>query len=286
MFDLVSVILPTRNRVALLTEQLEALALQTYADPWELIVVDNGSADDTREVATGFAHRLPLQVMTASDRMGASYARNCGAHAANGDYLFFVDDDDRVSPGWLAAMVVAAQRWDVLRGQLRHFRAGRRGEESVPTADFDGLFRAFDFLTSITGANSGIRRDLFMELGGFDERYPRFEDTEMYWRAQLAGHEPGFVADAVLHYRLRAGVRAVFDQCYRDEKVGPQLYREYRAVGMPRSSTRKAVRAWAGIVKNAPLRLGSEQHRDDYVREVARRLGRIVGSIRHRVVYL
>ena len=70
MFDLVSVILPTRNRVALLTEQLEALALQTYADPWELIVVDNGSADDTREVATGFAHRLPLQVMTASDRIG------------------------------------------------------------------------------------------------------------------------------------------------------------------------------------------------------------------------
>jgi len=286
MFDLVSVILPTRNRVALLAEQLEALALQTYADPWELIVVDNRSVDDTREVATAFAHKLPLRLITASERMGASYARNCGAHAANGDYLFFVDDDDRVSPGWLAAMVVAAQRWDVLRGQLRHFRAGRRGEESVPTADFDGLFRAFDFLTSITGANSGIRRDLFLELGGFDERYPRFEDTELYWRAQLAGHEAGFVADAVLHYRLRAGVRAVFDQSYRDQKVAPLLYREFHALGMPRSSIRHAVRAWASIVKRAPRRLSSEQDRDDFIREIGWRFGRIVGSIRYRTLYL
>ncbi len=286
MFDLVSVILPTRNRAALLSEQLEALAHQTYDAPWELIVVDNGSVDGTHETTTAFADRLPLRVVTATDRLGASYARNCGAKSARGDYLFFIDDDDRVTPGWLAAMALAGERWDVLRGQLRHFRVGRHGPERVPAADSEGLSYAFEFLPTITGANSGIRRELFLELGGFDERYPRFEDTELYWRAQLAGHEAGFVADAVLHYRLRAGVRAVFDQSYRDQKVAPLLYREFRALGMPRSSIRHAVRAWASIIKRAPRRLSSEQDRDDFIREIGWRFGRIVGSIRYRTLYL
>lgn len=286
MFDLVSVILPTKNRAALLTEQLEALTRQTYDAPWELIVVDNGSVDPTGEMATAFADRLPIRVVTATDRFGASYARNCGAEASKGGYLFFVDDDDLVTPGWLAAMVRGAERWDVIRGQLRHFRVGPDGPEMVPTSDNEGLFYAFEFLPTITGANSGIRRDLFMELGGFDERYRRYEDTQLYWRAQLAGHEPGFVADAVLHYRLRAGARAVFGQSYRDEKVAPLLYREFRAVGMPRTSAKYAIRAWARIAKNAPRQLRTQRDREELVREIGVRLGRIVGSIRHGVLYL
>jgi GT2 family glycosyltransferase len=137
--------------------------------------------------------------VTAAERTGASFARNRGADVALGDYLLFADDDDRVTPGWLEAMAAAAEQADIIRGKDRYVHQGPDGIGNVATSDSDGLNYFLGFLPSISGANCGIRKELFQKVGGFSERYQRLEDTELFWRAQLANREPPrFVADAVL----------------------------------------------------------------------------------------
>src|SRR6266545_10527 len=100
-----SVVVPCFNSAKTIAIQLEALANQTWSEPWEVIVADNGSTDSSVAIAESYKKRLPhLRIVDASDRRGAGHARNVGAAAAAGDLLAFCDADDEVAPGWLSAM--------------------------------------------------------------------------------------------------------------------------------------------------------------------------------------
>ncbi|HVH17419.1 MAG TPA: glycosyltransferase [Myxococcota bacterium] len=96
-----SVVVPTRNRAASLARMLASLA---DAEPpratWEIVVVDNGSDDDTQHVIARFRDRLPLRGVL-EPRAGVSHARNAGIAAAAGNYLIWTDDDVTVCRSWL-----------------------------------------------------------------------------------------------------------------------------------------------------------------------------------------
>jgi glycosyltransferase involved in cell wall biosynthesis len=283
---LLSVIMPTRNRAHLLSEQLDAFAGQTHAGAWELVVVDNGSVDRTAEVVQSFADRIPVRLVPAVERAGIAFARNAGAAHARGDYLLFVDDDDHVLPGWLDAMARAAARSQVIGGRERWFRPDVDGGASHPVSETTDLDRAFGFLPIVSGSNGGVSRALFERVGGFSERYRRCDDIDFFWRAQLAsGRHALFVEDAVLEYRLRPGVRPIWDQAYADAREVPQLYRHFRVHGMPRdvrSSTAAALR----IARYGPRWIRSERGRRELAKEAGWLVGRTVGSVRAGVLYL
>ena len=100
-----SVVIPARNAADTIGVQLESLARQRFDRPWEVVVVDNGSTDDTRAVAQSFADRLPsLRIVDASERQSIGYARNRGVEAARGRLIAYCDADDAVSEGWLEAI--------------------------------------------------------------------------------------------------------------------------------------------------------------------------------------
>jgi glycosyltransferase involved in cell wall biosynthesis len=285
-FSLLSVIIPTRGRPALLAEQLEAFAAQTYCGAWEVIVVDNGAVDETPDVVRAFTGRIPVRLVAAAQRRGASFARNCGADAALGDYLLFVDDDDRVTPGWLEAMASAAEHAHIIRGNDRFVHRGPDGNDTVTKPETEGLSSPFGFLPSISGCNSGIRKDVFDKVGGFNERYKRLEDTELFWRVQMAEDVlPVFVPDAVIEYRRRSGMRAVWKQSYDDSKAVPMLYRDFRKQGMPRHPWEN-LRGWTRIARWGPRWILSYEGREELAREAAWLIGRMVGSIHQRVLYL
>jgi len=279
------VIIPTRDRAQLLARQLEAFTAQTFTGSWELIVADNGSRDGTGDVVEEFSARLPARLVAAAERRGAAFARNRGAAAAVGDYLLFVDDDDRVTPGWLAAMAHATERADILRGRDRYLYSGSDAGDAV-VGELDELPSPFGFLPSISTANCGIRTELFWRVGGFNEEYARLEDTDLFWRAQLADGRPSFVPDAILESSLRHGMRAVWSQTYHDSVFVPMLYRDFRRVGMPRSRTRDAGQGWARVARYGPRWSTSHHGREELAREVAWRVGMMVGSVRYRVWFL
>jgi GT2 family glycosyltransferase len=280
-----SVVIPCRNGARELPRQLDALARQAWDGAWEIVVADNGSTDDSRRVAESHAPSFPsLRVVDACARRGRHHACNIGAANARGKGILFVDADDLVSEGYLAAMARGLERHDVVAARLDHTLdpPWMRGVGSM--VQTEGLQDGFDFLPFGAGASLGFRRSVFEQLGGFREHATLCEDVDICWRAQLAGYEIGFVADAAVRYRSRPTLPQMFRQHRDYARAWPVLYKEYRASGMPRRSTRTALDEWATIVRSIPrLRTRTEAAR--WVRRTGRSLGRLEGSVRHRVWY-
>src|SRR3712207_5405247 len=111
----VSVVIVMRNAAATIGEQLEALSRQDYAGPWEVVVADNGSTDDSVAVVRQWEGRLPgLQIVDASLRRGVSYARNAGVVASSGEVIAFCDADDVAEPDWLRRLVAGLGDADIV----------------------------------------------------------------------------------------------------------------------------------------------------------------------------
>ena len=114
-----SVIIPCFNSAKFLGQQLKALAQQEWSEPWEVILADNGSTDDSIAIARQYQHKFShLRIVDASAIPGAAYARNVGAKVAKGELLAFCDADDEVAPGWVAAMGEALEQYEFVAGRL------------------------------------------------------------------------------------------------------------------------------------------------------------------------
>ena len=101
---MISVIIPVRNGMPVLEEQLRALQAQRCDEPWEVVIADNGSTDDSLAFARDWASCHPnVVVVDASGLAGTSAARNAGVEVSHGEYLAFCDADDVVLAGWLHA---------------------------------------------------------------------------------------------------------------------------------------------------------------------------------------
>ena len=277
---MISVVVPARNAAAVLGGQLAALRGQTYPGDWEVIVADNGSSDDTAEVAHTWGTRLPgLRVIPASGTRGPGAARNVGARAAQGDMLAFCDADDRVAPGWLTACHQALADADVVAGAIDITTLAVPPEE--PTRYFNA--EMFGFLPAGLGANLAARRDAFLNLGGFDEGMRVGEDIDFCWRSQLAGLRYAEAPDALVVKRVPVTAYEIVRKTFLYGRSDAALYGRYRSKGMPRQLGR-AVRVPAWLVRH-PHFLLRTQGRKQWAWNGGTFAGRLVGSIEHRVLY-
>jgi glycosyltransferase involved in cell wall biosynthesis len=285
---LVSVVIPCLDAAATLPAQLAALAAQRYGGDWEVVIADNGSRDGSREVATSFADRLPaLRVIDAGDRRGQAHARNAGAAAARGDVLLFVDADDEVAPGWLAAMAAAlgehafvACRYDNVALNPPWVRDTHLNPQR------DGLTRYDypDYLPHAGGGGLGVRRFVHEAVGGFDETMPALEDTDYCWRIQRAGHSLAFAGEAVVRIRHRLDLRGIFRQGWRTGRWNVAIYRRYRPLGMPRLGPLTGLLRWAGLAARTPRLLLTRAGRARWTWQLGWRLGRVHGCFAERVL--
>jgi glycosyltransferase involved in cell wall biosynthesis len=279
----VSVVVPCRDASQHLPTLLDSLVADGFDRPWEVVVVDDGSRDRTVDVARSYAGRLPVRVVTTS--VGApGLARNAGAAAAAGAHLVFLDGDDAVAPGYLAAMHAALGGSDLVaaRADTDHLNPAWVAE-SRPLGLEDGLNRSLGFLPYATSACLGVRRTAFEALGGFAPMRT-CEDIDLCWRAQRRGLTLAAAPGAVLHYRLRSGTTAVLRQAVGYGRSMPLLYRRFGADGMARPTWRQAARAWrTGLTKV----VGTDRaRRAEGVYLLGLAIGRAVGSVEHRVRYL
>jgi glycosyltransferase involved in cell wall biosynthesis len=175
---LVSVVVPTRNSSAHIVACLSSIRAQTYAR-LEVVVVDNNSTDETVQLAKSFADHVFL---CGPER---SAQRNAGAEATTGDFLLFIDSDMALEPGVIRECVdvvdgrgpvptmVVIPEVSVGQGFWARCKALERscylGDDTIEAARF-------------------INRDLFVELGGFDEALPAGpEDWDLHQRGVRAG---------------------------------------------------------------------------------------------------
>lgn len=276
---MISVVVPARNAGAVLGGQLAALRAQSYRGDWEVIIADNGSRDDTAEVARAWIERLPgLRVVPALGTRGPGAARNVGVSSATGELLAFCDADDRVAPGWLSACEKALVDADVVAGAV----------DITTLADPPEALRYFDsrmfgFLPAGLGANLAVRRDAFVHLGGFDEEMRVGEDIDFCWRSQLAGLRYLEAPDAVVVKRVPITTAEIFRKTFLYGRSDAALYSRYRSKGMPRHLGR-AVMVPKWLVRHSHFLLRA-QERKQWAWQGGTYAGHLVGSVEHRVLY-
>jgi glycosyltransferase involved in cell wall biosynthesis len=281
----ISVVLPFRNAAPWIAQQLDALVAQQYGGHWEVVAVDNASTDESRTIAERFRGSLDLRIVDAPEKANLSYARNVGAGAATGDKLIFLDADDQVAPGYLAAMAAAFEAHDFLTPRLDSFLLNPDWAQSAHGAPHDTELHDFTGFLPFAGGGIGVSRPVFEAVGGFAEELAGAEDIAFSWDAQLAGTSLHFVPDAVLHYRHRGSLQELYRQTRAWGYALPRLYRRYRVLGMPRRPAVAAIREWAGIFKD----LSRARSKTDLAPLLVRLgycVGQLKGSLRHRVFYL
>ncbi len=282
---MISVIVPVRNGMPWLEQQLRALTEQECDEPWEVVVADNNSTDESRLVVQEWVNRFhTIRLVDASKVTGPGATRNVGARAAQGDLLAFCDADDLAQPGWLAAHVLALAEADISAGVFDFWSLNGLDAPSPPSYAPPPAMSLFGFLPAGGSGNLALRRRAFDDLGGFTEDLMTGEDFDLSWRAQLSGHRYVLSANAVVARRDQHGFRAVFSRYTAYGRCGPLLYRRFRADGLRRDLV-IAAKTWVWLVVSTP-RLCQPQFRDRWARIAGWRIGRLVESVRQRVLFL
>ena len=187
MPTLVSIIIPTYNRAAMVGEAIESALYQTYP-ACEIVVVDDGSMDETSAVLAQFGERI--RTVRTTNR-GCAAARNTGIGLARGAYLAFVDSDDTAPPDKLALQAPVLDRHPevgFVYGPSVAFGTGLPCEQLLfpVRPDADGSVAAGLFMTTRIGFDSVLlRREAVEHVGGFDESLLHNEDTDLLLRAAL-----------------------------------------------------------------------------------------------------
>jgi glycosyltransferase involved in cell wall biosynthesis len=198
MAEFVSVVIPTRNRCARLLNAIASVRAQTGVDI-EIIVVDDASSDNTPRALPALCREEPrLRYVRNECPLGGSGARNTGVALARGEFVAFLDDDDRFLPGKLEQQIAALREkpdapaascsfwlyFGERQSALRRLHAPReRGE----------LLRA-----NVLGGASVcmVRTESFRKVGGFDQRLPSCQDWDLWLKLHALG--PIVVCEAPL----------------------------------------------------------------------------------------
>jgi len=213
----VSVIIPARDAAPTLERTLRALGDQRLDEAFEVIVIDDGSADNTAQVAERHAPRVRLIRNERSEGPGA--ARNRGVAAARGSVLAFTDSDCFPTPQWLARGLEAIADVDLVQGAVAPDPAVARTpfDRTVTVTDDGGFYET---------ANMFVRHDVFDATGGFTDwvlerraprpgavdrrrgraaRTPIGEDTLFGWTARRHGARSRFAPEALVHHAVVPG---------------------------------------------------------------------------------
>lgn len=239
--SLFSVIIPTFNRSSLLLRAVRSVLGEDF-ESMELLVIDDGSTDDTKErIAELDDRRLRFIELP---RGGAARAQNIGAQHARGQYLIFLDSDDEALPGWLSTMALARTTRTALIStdswSVDDIKATRYGATEL-------AYPGSGLRARILSGTYALRKDVFESIGGFDENLRSGTKTDLSLKllAYLRDTEESIVhvgTPLVLHHRnsplsVRMDDRAVLEgtemllQRYSSELANvPRVRADYHGV--------------------------------------------------------
>jgi len=227
---LVSAIIPTYNNAALVAEAVDSALAQTYR-PLEVIVVDDGSTDDTAARLAAYGERIRV---VRIEHAGPAVARNAGIRAARGEFIAFLDSDDLWLPEKVArsaAPLLADARVGVVYTGTRVYDLTVGREQRVPCYDLSGRIHREVFLECRGVSTSTIitRRICLDDVGLFDETLLRAQDWDLFIRL-AERYDFRFVPETLTIRRVHGGSLSV---------ARKDLYREYNLKVIQKAAKRR-----------------------------------------------
>lgn len=176
---MISIITPTYNRAHLISRMIENVIKQSFQN-WELIIMDDGSSDNTKEVVESYGDtRIKYY---SSGNSGAADKRNKGVEVANYNYIIFLDSDDAPKPHWLELLLnkvhgkknaIASCGWEKINDQ----------KELIQFSPPQNLGPLFNNITlNYLAGSLLIKKEFFLETGGFDISLPAGHHTDLLLR--------------------------------------------------------------------------------------------------------
>ena len=229
-----SVIIPNLNGAGWLGDSIESILAQDFADGFELIVIDNGSTDESLQIARSYLGRPGYRLIENSENTGFSAAVNAGIRASQAEYAVLFNNDAFAQPDWLRRLV------EVADGDARIFSVGSlmlryyEPELADDAGDYvnlfgwaaktgDGLYarryqrqrRCF----SACGGAALYRKSILEQIGLFDEHFfAYYEDVDLGWRANSLGYKNIYCPRAVCRHICGATTSGVKGGRYNDFK--------------------------------------------------------------------
>jgi len=225
----ISVIIPTYNSAQFIAEALESVFVQTYKD-YEVIVVDDGSTDNTKEVLKPYMSKIRY---IYKENGGAASARNVGIKNARGEYIAFLDSDDLWLPEKLEKQVKYFE--EHLQVDMVFADCVRFGEEVLNTRNgtrqlvSDDMFVNIWWYNIVPTSTVIVRKSCFEKVGLFDEarEIETAEDAEM-WLRIAREYKVGYLKEVVTKYRVRTSgySRSNINRAYSSTKLVIDKYWE------------------------------------------------------------
>lgn len=196
---LVSVVIPTFNRSAVIIRAINSVFNQTFKD-YELIIVDDGSSDDTYESLKLFIDTKKIKYFRQNN-LGVSAARNLGVKNANGQFVAFLDSDDEWLPHKLNEQIKYLSNnpdIKIVYSDEIWIRNGKRvNQKAIHKKSGGNIFPQCVEQCFIAPSSTLISKDFFVSIGGFDENFLVCEDYDL-WLKISSIHEIGFISEPLI----------------------------------------------------------------------------------------
>ncbi|MFA5088232.1 MAG: glycosyltransferase [Candidatus Omnitrophota bacterium] len=248
----VSIIIPAYNSAKTIAQTIKAVLKQSYPGKKEIIVVDDGSKDNTAQIVREFDQVRYIY----QDNSGPATARNHGAKESKGEFLFFTDSDCVPEETWVEKIIPHFQDKTIAVVAGSYGIANREDLLAACIHDeivYRHLRRMPEFPKSFGSYNFCVRKNVFMEVGGFNEGYRNAsgEDNDLSYRVRQAGYRIYFAKNAlVMHYHTSSLRKYLFEQ-YRHGVWRVKMYADH-----PRMTVGDDYTYWKDIVE-IPLVYGA-----------------------------
>lgn len=226
----VSVVIPTYNRCTMLSRCLDSLFNQSYQkNMYEIIVINGTSKDGSEKVLINYEKKAPCKFLWITlEGKGISDARNLGIEKSKGDPICFIDDDCVADFNWISNLIngFSDDTIGAVGGKIASYQLETPLQQYTEDARILSQDQ-FILKNKLISANAAYRRQILINISGFDNYLIACEDGDLAIRTQLAGYKLCYIPEAIVYHDHRSTIGSLFLQQYRNGRGFVQLHRKY-----------------------------------------------------------